>query len=365
MLIPAAELASRSRDAWLALLERSDRAHVQMHPDYAARADSLVYAHFDGDAMVALAVLAPKQVQLSKARGLKRLTRLDGRRLVGDRMLGDDLPEAVHDATAAMADLLDAGTDCVLVEDLDTGTALSRALRQMAGERGLRAIETSAPQPHWSIEFPEPAEDYWKKFKRKSRYNLRRRVKQLDHELVRVDGAGQVADFLRQAEAVSARSWQGKRLGVRIRDDDDTRTELEQLAELGALRSYLLVHGGGAIAFAFAVQLGGYFVYEEIAFDPAHRDAGPGEVLLYRIVEDCIAERCPRVFDFGAGDAVYKRKFGNRESESGPLLLVGRGLRASAAVTMDRARARVDRGGRELLRRTGLYDRVRKLYRRV
>lgn len=365
VLVGAAELAARSRAPWLALLERAERPHPQLHPDYAVQADARVFAELDGDDMVALAVLVPKRVELTRARGLRRLTRLDGLRLAGDGMVGDDRPRAVHELTSAVAEALTrGGADCVLVEDLDTACKLGEALREMAAERGLRAIATAAPQPHWWIRFPEPVADYWNKFKRKSRYNLRRRAKQLEHEVVRIERADQVAAFLRHAETVSRASWQGRRLGVRIQDDDATRAELEGIARAGALRSYLLMQGERPIAFAFAVQHGGYFVYEEIGYDPAFRDGGPGEVLLYRIVEDCIEHRCPRLFDFGAGDAVYKEKFGNHRTESGPLLLVGRGLGPAAAVTIDRARARLDRGARALLQRTGLYERARKLYRR-
>lgn len=64
-----------------------------------------------------------------------------------------------------------------------------------------------------------------------------------------------------------------------------------------------------AIALAFAGTV--YLVMNSFALDEYARTS-PGEVLLYHVIEDCCA-RGEQVFDFGVGDARYKRSWADHE----------------------------------------------------
>jgi CelD/BcsL family acetyltransferase involved in cellulose biosynthesis len=172
-----------------------------------------------------------------------------------------------------------------------------------------------------------------------------------------------VDTFLACTAHVSPRSWQGQGLSLHLGLGESFRTHFTTLARLGALRAYVLYHQDQPVAFLYGWQWNGYFAYEEVAYDSALAAFSPGQVLLYRVVEDLVADRCPEVLDFGCGDARYKRSFGNHESASGPVVLAPRSVKSQLWSGLRQTRSAVDRGMRELLHRTGLYEHARRMYR--
>jgi CelD/BcsL family acetyltransferase involved in cellulose biosynthesis len=366
-LLPATSLEAEARAEWLAALARSRLASIQVHPDHACGNGSLVYVRWNQshDAITALGVLAPKMIELVPVAGLRRVMRLHGYRLAGDRMFGDDDPTAVAEFATLLADALQSKrAECILVEDLESPSPLWNELVQVAGKRQLRISQPGELQTHRWIVFPEDPQEYWTKFSTKSRNTLRRRMTHFEHSFTRIDRAEQVAEFLSKAKAISLKSWQGRRLGVRVQDDEKDRGEFMLLAREGALRCYLLEHDKSPVAFIFGAQFDHNFVYEETGFDSDYADSSPGEILFCRMLEDFVAHNCPRVFDFGRGDAEYKRRFANQQTTSGPLLLTGNSLKPRIGLAVNRARMWADQNGRALLRKIGLYERIRRLYRR-
>lgn len=357
--------AAPSRDAWLKLLGSDVASTVYLHPDLARARDAWYYARGSGDALSALAVLVPKELRI-RIGGLPSGMVLRGRKVVGDRLLGDGRSGEAEVFLDEVARLLESDrAECVCFDDLEVGSPLWRAANALEASGRVRVFHHPAvPQPHWWIRFPSTPARYWERFSSKSRNTLRRRAKKLAHRLVRVCRPSEVVEFLRKAEHVSRRSWQGQRLGARVRNDERQRRFLTALAERGALRSYLLESETEPIAFLLGVQDRDRFRYEEVGFDGAYEKRSPGTVLLYRVLEDLLAGDCPPLFDFGAGDAGYKQFFGNMRTMSGPLVIAGRTLRPTAAFALDRAHRLAEDGARYLLRRTGLYQQVRRLYRR-
>jgi CelD/BcsL family acetyltransferase involved in cellulose biosynthesis len=173
-----------------------------------------------------------------------------------------------------------------------------------------------------------------------------------------------VAEFLHKAHQVSKRSWQAKRLGIRITNDPAHRKRLEVLASLGALRSYLLEHEGDPLAFVLGIQWKGCFLFEETGYHSGYKKWSPGTVLLFRLLEDLTVRDTPRLVDFGFGDAQYKRSFANRETLSGPVLLVPRSLRPMAVMWLNRVRQMVSQRMRAVTKSLSLASVLRQLYRR-
>src|SRR5205823_2400496 len=148
--------------------------------------------------------------------------------------------------------------------------------------------------------------------------NLKRKVTKLDHTIQVVNRADQVAGFLNDAHCISQESWQSKRLGLRIKNSPQEKALYEALAELGALRAYLLHHAGKPIAFSLGIQWNGGYLWDEVGHIAAFSEQSPGTVLFMRMLEDLIARDTPRIFDFGYGDGEHKRLFGTRQTQSGP-----------------------------------------------
>ena len=186
----------------------------------------------------------------------------------------------------------------------------------------------------------------------------------LDHELVAVTQESQIAEFLVESATISQQSWQAKRIGVRVRADEKQLKQLTQLAQLGALRCYLLHSKGRPVAFSIGTQWNGRYLLEETGYNTSYAKFSPGTVLLLRMLEDMFEHDTPQWLDFGGGDGDYKRLFGNHSTQSGTLLMISRRVWPRMVILVNRVGARLEQWLRACVRHVGLTRRLRRLYRR-
>jgi hypothetical protein len=366
------------RRCWLECTKRTPAVSAYLHPDLvsgtpgANGAVPILYTRWgheggEPDRLDCLAALVQKNIRVRLFPGLPWDVSLRGYRLVGNELLGDNSDVAVNLLVRELMLWLVGQrreNDCVLFEDLEVGSSLWNVLHQSAMGDRVAVFYPSPPQPHLWIEFPRNAADYWKRFSKKPRQTLRRKAKLLPHEIRCYTRREEVAEFLHKAHQVSKRSWQAKRLGIRITNDPAHRKRLEVLASLGALRSYLLEHEGDPLAFVLGIQWKGCFLFEETGYHSGYKKWSPGTVLLFRLLEDLTVRDTPRLVDFGFGDAQYKRSFANRETLSGPVLLVRRSLRPMAVMWLNRVRQMVSHRMRAVIKSLSLTSVLRQRYRR-
>jgi CelD/BcsL family acetyltransferase involved in cellulose biosynthesis len=363
-LVQASQL---DREEWLAALGQTPGAPPTLHPDLLANGGGAgVVALRSGDARsLVLGLFEPATTPLLRIAGLGRFARVRTLRCLAGRLVGDGHPDGVARFVGALAGEVATGAaTAALFETVEAGSPLWSALHSVTASSPVCLHQLAPPQPRWYLEFPAERAEYWNRFSSKSRKNLRRTAAQLDHEVRRVTGAADVPDLLEWMSAVSSRSWQGRRLGKRFRNDAATRRGLEALAGIGALRSYVLLHGGAPVAFVHGTQYGGCYAFEETAYDGALAAASPGRILCLRMIEDLLAERTPDRLDFGAGDAEYKRFFATRGVSCASLLLVRRSLSTRAGLWAARLAQRAEQATRGALQNTRAYRGLRNLYRR-
>lgn len=357
---------------WRELVRTSSGSLVEMHPEVllGERPDAerdlpvvlLEATGATGDADH-LAVLAPKTVQLPICRGLPWKPRLPGLRLVGSRLLGADTDALIPTFADHLEKLIAGPTaryDCLLFEDLPVESPWWQAF---AASRQVRSTALAAPQSRWLLRFPDTATTYWNRFSSKTRYNFRRQKRLFEHTWSVATDPTHVARFVAEAATVSSNSWQGRRLGERVRQDEASQEQLRTLARLGALRSYVLHHGDTPVAFAFGTQWNGRFVLEEIGYDSRFAEFSPGTVLLLNMLDDMFDHDTPQVLDFGFGDGAYKRLFGTEASESGSLLVVGSRLKTRLALHLHKSGQWCEQRFRAAAQWSGVGDKLRKLYR--
>jgi hypothetical protein len=362
---------------WLRWVTQGPASTVYLHPALvlaAAResAAPLVYVRRTGtqawtEQPACLAALAPKTRHVHVVPGLPLRLSLHGRCLIGNQLLGDEGEISADVFARDLAQwLCSAGSDCdfVFFEDIEDQSPLWQALAKEAARGEAVVLYPDKPQPHWWIRFPEKPEEYWKQFSAKTRYNLRREAQKLDHSVTCFAEKESVPVFLEKAHEVSKRSWQTKRLGVRIRNTLEERSFFEFLASQGALRSYVLEQNGRPLAFEVGVQWRGCFVLEEAGYDSSYSSHSPGTVLLFRILQDLIARDTPRLVDFGFGDGEYKRIFGNWQTASGPVLLMRGSFRPLLAMWIDRLGRKASRAFRAASKRLRILPALRRVYRR-
>jgi CelD/BcsL family acetyltransferase involved in cellulose biosynthesis len=98
------------------------------------------------------------------------------------------------------------------------------------------------------------------------------------------------------------------------------RTLVQDIGNQGWLRFSLLLLDNEAIATHFGFLYGGVYYYYKPTFDQSYREYSPGNILLTRLIEDCIHENVQK-FDFGRGDETYKRRFTNHSMRNRNFIL--------------------------------------------
>ena len=372
--VPWTQLTNEQRSRWARQVELDADAHIEMHPDFIqswsddSRDRTIAcFGPSNHGGFDSLTAVTPKQVRVPLFPGLKWQPSLNAIRLIGGQVLGAGTTTNIGRSMEDVLSLLNGdagGFDALLIEDLDTESALFDVVSGSHWAAHTSLCYRQAEQDRWRMIVPEAMEDFWARFSSKSRYNLRRSVKRLEHDFKMISHEQEIDEFVEQAASVSQRSWQGKRLGQRVANTPEFRNQLRHLARLGALRCYLLTVDGDPAAFAIGSLWNGRYRLEEIGYATEYAASSPGTVLNIRLIEDLIESGEARELDFGFGDGDYKRMFGDSCRQSASVLLVSRRLRPSTISNLGEAATRMSDLARKALSDTSLGSKVRQLYRR-
>lgn len=357
---------------WCELFDRDPDARIAQHPEHLlsqqmnetpprspspsrTRPDDVVLCEASrGHEVIALGILALKSMTLRQAGGFGPNMGLRGYRLVGNRLLGQPDESLTRQMLAACASFArEHHASYLLIEDLERSDSLFAAAESLTCD-GVRLFSPTGIQERLKIEFPPNPADYWAKFSSKTRNTFKRKQKKIGAtRLVRVTEPGQIAEFLEAAHAISQRTWQSDKLGLRIHNNAQELRFFTVLATQQSLRSYLLFVDEQPAAFLFGTQHKGLFSYEEVGYDREFSDRSPGQVLLVQVLEDLLKDNPPRVFDFGGGAADYKQLFATTTSTSGNVWLVPPGLRPQLGLAYLRGCRAMDRTARAMINKLG------------
>jgi CelD/BcsL family acetyltransferase involved in cellulose biosynthesis len=347
---------------WRSVFDQDSSASPLQHPDYVLTEVAAMSSRHTpvivGDTSQGqpLAVLLPKAIRTRQVGDLGPGWTMNGLRLVGGRFLGRNA--SVAHQRQLMLQVIDyvaaSGASFLLIEDLIEGTEFADVVYDWPSHAG-QVFVSHEFQPRLMTDFPGTAAEYWATFSSRSLSKFRRYLKKFGRtQLTRVTEIEQIPDFLNAAHAISQQSWQSRRYGLRIRNDENELRQLSALAQHGMLRSYLWSVNDKAAAFAICNQHRGCFRYEEIAYCAEFAQFSPGRTMLYQIVEDLMAHDSPRCLDFGGGDAEYKRQFANRQLRSGTVWLVPGTVRANLSLSYLRACRSIRATGRAVIKSSGL-----------
>jgi hypothetical protein len=224
--------------------------------------------------------------------------------------------------TAAALDHVQAAdARFLLVEDVDVDSPLSTAMDAAAGQSWLRHRHAGV-QPRRRILLPSTKDEYWSRFSKKTLSTLRRKLRKFGQtRLERITDVAHVLRFLEIAHEISLQTWQTRQFGLRVRNDAAELEAFAALAEHGLLRSYLWFSNDAPAAFLLGLQDKGTYHYEEVGYATPFAKHSPGLVMLVQVLDDVLERDRAERFDFGGGDADYKRLFSNCASESGTVWL--------------------------------------------
>ena len=362
---------------WRKIFEHDQSARIIEHPDYVLadvdatenRSGHLCFCS-QGENDIAAAVLMPKTIDTRNAGGIGISWKLHGYRLVGDRILGDQHVEILNLLVKSVAMKMQSRSDSdfLLIEDLEENSNLWNAIHGTAAT-GCQTFSPTNIQQRFSIQLPASAEEYWKSFPSKKRYNLRRERKIFHnaghvtlHSYTTVES---VADFLAQAHQVSLNTWQTRQLGLRIGNDEQELKLFTFLAEQGAFRSFVLSLDDKPVAFVVGNQYNGTYHYEEVGYDADYAKLSPGQVLLGMVIDELYTQTTPTCFDFGLGDAKYKKMMSNQQTCSGTVWLVPSRFKVKATLAWLKLCLFLRRTAKQILKSTGLFRRMKQLLRKT
>jgi hypothetical protein len=173
------------------------------------------------------------------------------------------------------------------------------------------------PLAHWELDLPSTFDDFLARLSRSRRKSLARGARRLEREygsrlaVRRYTDPAELDEYCRAVETVAAKTYQ-RALGAAIGDTPGHRERVRFCMERGWFRGYVLSIDGQPVAFEPGVLYEGRFHSGRPGYDPAYAHLGVGTFLFVRALADLCAEDEARVFDYGFGDAEYKRAFGSR-----------------------------------------------------
>jgi CelD/BcsL family acetyltransferase involved in cellulose biosynthesis len=223
---------------------------------------------------------------------------------------------------------------------------------------------------HYSIEIRGGFDDYMSGLSGKSRHEMARKVRRFvahaegRQELREYREPSEIPEFVRLASDLSKMTYQGRLLAVGLPDSPEFVAELVLAAGRGDVRGYLLSIAGRPVAYGYCRAEGDLLAFEHTGYDPALATHSPGIYLLQEMLKRVHAENRFRVFDFGSGDAQYKRSYATTSRRCATVLQFRKSFRNRLVVTSHRALTAFSDGCVRLLDRIGIKDRVKRLFRR-
>jgi CelD/BcsL family acetyltransferase involved in cellulose biosynthesis len=203
--------------------------------------------------------------------------------------------------------------ELVRVRGLAPGSTLDAEASERASR--LRRERFARATAHWRSALPGSLDEFLAKRKKKVRWQARK-----DSQLAAARGGDLEVRVFRNPDELERlfedtgrvhRLTYQDALGVGFSEGPLNRALTELTMRRGWFRGYVLYLRGEPVAFWHGNAYKGVFGLGATGFDPAHAADRPGAYLLMRLIGDLCADESVHTFDFGFGDATYKRQLGD------------------------------------------------------
>jgi CelD/BcsL family acetyltransferase involved in cellulose biosynthesis len=199
------------------------------------------------------------------------------------------------------------------------------------------------------------------------REQIRRKKKKIDADFegradfVCYSQPGDLETAVAHAEEIARKSYQ-RALAVGFRDSASMRRRLHFCAAKGWLRILIAYLGGRPAAFTIGTVCNKTYTSDFLGYDPQYRDYSVGTVLQSALIERCCNEGV-EVIDFSAGDANYKRRFGNDRTTVARLYVFAPHRKGVYLNSVKTAAASANALGKYILAHAGFLPRFKKALR--
>ena len=276
--------------------------------------------------------------------------------------LDDETPPVAEPITPA--DSLQANSQGFLI----------RSLRIADKQPTLRAQHdylcyVSSQHQRYYIDMRQSFEEYKSKFSSKTRSTLNRKVKKYaEHCGGNISwkiykSAGEMPEFFRYARTVSEFTYQEKLLDAGLPDSEEFLGEMEQLAQQGHARGFILFHEDKPVSYLYCPVSNGVLIYAFLGYDPGYMNYSVGTVLQWLALEHLFEERLFRFFDFTEGQSEHKKLFATHSVQCANVFFLRNNLRNKALLYSQRAVDDFSRLAGDTLNQLGLKSKVKKMMR--
>jgi len=200
--------------------------------------------------------------------------------------------------------------DTIFFNHLRTESDLYKTVTKQAGFLQLGRFPKI--EPHWAISMPDTMDQLYKRYSPKNRSNLRRLINRLEKkynnqvQVVTYTDQDEVDKVIKAIVKISAQTYQSQLYNM---DSEQIRIFLKLAASRGWLRAFVLIIDEEPAAFEIAVRYGRSYFGLYTGFDPKWKQYRIGTVTLLKFLENICDDPEAKIFDFGFGDAHYKRLY--------------------------------------------------------
>jgi Acetyltransferase (GNAT) domain len=257
--------------------------------------------------------------------------------------------------------------DVLLFPSLRRDSALFEVIYASVGP--LRRSHFAEVRTHRRLQLPATFEEFLASRTRKVRSGVRYDAKRLEQRLgdhlqfLRLDAPEDFERVFRDVVRVADLTYQ-RGLGAGFADTSERRRLTKLSLDRGWFRAWVLYEDETPIAFWQGNVYRGVYHSGTTGYDPAYRSDRVGIYLLMRVIEDLCGEPGVDLFDFGFGDADYKRHFSDESWDESDFVVFAPTPRAVAINVRRTAVMASAQGVRRGLERLGLIDRAKAAWRR-
>lgn len=251
---------------------------------------------------------------------------------------------------------------------------LIRSLRIIGEQLVLRERDgylcyISSRHQRYYIDMRQPFEEYKGKFSSKTRSTLNRKVrKYAEHCGGSISwkvykSAGEMPEFFQLARAVSQVTYQEKLLDAGLPDSEEFRREMDQLAQQGHVRGFILFYRDIPVSYLYCPVVNDVLIYAFLGYNPSYMNFSVGTILQWLALENLFAERCFRFFDFTEGQSEHKKLFATHHIQCANVFFLRSNLRNRLLLHSQRIIDNFSKLTGDKLDQLGLKSKVKKMMR--
>jgi len=178
---------------------------------------------------------------------------------------------------------------------------------------------------HWKASLPASIEEFTQNIRPKHRYWIRRMSRLLERNyhgkitFKYFHNKEEVDQLCNDVEEIAKKTYQ-RGIGAGFIFNNENYHRMNLSAEKGWLRAYILYISGSPSAFWIGTYYRDTFHLGFTGYDPKYKKFELGTILFMKMVEDLCQNNIKEI-DFGFGDALYKRRFGDQKWQEASILI--------------------------------------------